>query len=865
MKNRTKIFLNLVVVILITLSIFVVNIKESYAFSLKDLWGSITGAISKFFSSPGDVAIEIGVSVGTFLLSIVFKVVFLFLWVINNLLASIIDFIANNLNPFPEEGISPVEIIWNIIKNFAYILLTFSALFAGFQWLFGEDTSSKRLIFNIVLVALMINFTFVLVKEAFLLVDSLEKGLTGGESKKIGTLMAASMWKGNDPFELVKQVFENNQNIIQKGLGEILAYIFIVILQMIMFIILVITAVIYIARHILVIFYAGVSSFAIASLVFPESKGVLSGFLSKIKFFDSWIQGYIKWLLVIPLLAILVIIGNVIQITTFERMISAASTDDLTNDLLHFIIALIFMASWYLIAIRISVSLSGEVGNLGKLAATKFLTGLGVIAASGLGYLSMGKVGKMLQSAGRWVEQRVGPGGVLGIGTWIHQNLGTRIKGTGEKLIEKRYKDEAEIVQGRISTLEERLKSEKDPQKIQKLDQEFNSLIDKYKNVPYVFRKISENIGKMDSKAFNNLEINTFKKLGSPTTPQELRNGLVVQMGKMSKGDVNKRLKDINFLQALDTMASDVQEAFSNQVAEKTSTEDVLEILADDGRRNFFLNLAADNTLRKSINKASEGLFEAILIKDIEKIAEIFASQGPKFWRNTDKLKTVFNKLGYTQQDVENLLNKAFFTADSSSRTNIINAALQEHALGKTGLIVPWLQNLYQQDPQSLVNVLNIVKPQEQAAAISIFRSEISNLQQQAQNIVQTANLEFNNLQSLKSQLESLISEFQSLTQKTLEPQKEIEEIQRISSQLNNIQTQLNQKEANVQSLLQNISSFLNTEQLKIPQIQSQIPNYQQLEVLYNNTQNFINDIKSSITDIENQLNVRTRELLSKK
>jgi hypothetical protein len=113
----------------------------------------------------------------------------------NYVLANLVD-VASGLNPFAgTHGQSPALIAWQVLQGFGFIILVFSALGAAYEWLLGDDATAKRMIFNIILVALLISFTYTLIQGAFYGVKNFEDGITGGQSRYIGTIMSISLWQ----------------------------------------------------------------------------------------------------------------------------------------------------------------------------------------------------------------------------------------------------------------------------------------------------------------------------------------------------------------------------------------------------------------------------------------------------------------------------------------------------------------------------------------------------------------------------------------------------------------------------------------------------------------------------------------------
>lgn len=677
------------------------------------------GIISKIFGLKDTVVKGLSTFIA-FIIKWITFVFFYLLWVINNsILAPIIDFISQ-INPFAENG--PILIIWNIFKNFAYILLVFFALLAGFQWLFGEDATAKRLIFNIIFVALLINFTFTLIKETFFLVDSLEKGLTGGASKKVGTIIAASLWQ-KDPFEEIQKSFNTIVNkkanektdeveaTVSNNLAMAFTYIFLVIFQMLIFIILVIISVIFILRYILLVFYTGVSPLALATIAIPESKGVFANLTKGLRIFEKWINDLSKWLLVSPIITILVIIGNIIQNNTFSQLRGLEGF----GGLIEFCFILIFMVAWYVITIRVAIKLSGKAGETAKFAAMGILGATGMLASRAIMTGVSGKVGGVLQSTGEWVQEKVGIGGPLGWRTWTSQKIGKRISDIGEKLIEKRYEMEAKGVRTRLSTLEERLRKETDPQKIQAATLEITNMINRYKNVPYVLKTLSDDIGRMNINAFEKLvkDQSILPILAGPDSPKEVKDKFIDQLDRLPKRVIRDISKNVNLLQAYNNLSVDVFNKFVEKFSKELTDENAIEILSDDNLRNYFQSLPSDHSFRKTLNILSKNLLEAAISKSFKDVSRALTNFSYDTWRRTEEIDKVLKSFNLDTSKV------LFETITMSEKPEIIINNLIAKSKGD-----PLRVAISKLSDQEIENLNKILSPQMRTKLESIILEE---------------------------------------------------------------------------------------------------------------------------------------------
>ncbi|GIW67192.1 MAG: hypothetical protein KatS3mg096_060 [Candidatus Parcubacteria bacterium] len=586
-----------------------------------------------------------------------------------DLLAKIVNYVAT-LNPFKDdvqyrdEGgqtktvMSPVKVIWNILKNFAYILLVFSALFAGYEWLMGKDANAKRLIFNIIIVALLISFTFVLVREAFLVVYGFEKGITGGNSNQIGTIIAASLWQKNpfteiDSFanSLASQQRDNEEIFI--SLASAIGYIFIIVFDMLILIILFITAVLFIIRYLMIIFLGGTSSIALATLAFPEFKGALGQVFANLKFWNTWLEYFIRWLLVIPIFVILVILGNALK----ENTLGQIQAQSVKSDLIEFMMLLLMLEGWYIISIIIANKISKGAANLGKAAATAAMLTVGGLTTKGLMSAVGPRIGNILSKTGGEVEERFAGRGFLG--SWVSQKIGKPVKKAGEDMLKRRYELEAKAIKSRISTIDEQLRREKDPEKQAKLTDQLVQLTKRYENVPYVLKQINEEIGKMSRMSFEKIATNkdAISLLAGADKPQELREKVISQVDKLSKGTLRNILGDRELLEVWSKLSLDVSNAFIDKLGKELSDADVIEQLTKEEIRNLIPGLPGN--FQKAINRLSKGFVEAATKKDLEAVSNALASLSEDVWRQPENIDKALRGYELNDQEIKESLKNA--------------------------------------------------------------------------------------------------------------------------------------------------------------------------------------------------------------
>lgn len=584
---------------------------------------------------------------------------YLLVWINNSLIAPLID-IFSQLDPFknnvtyidpkgrPINAPSPIGIIWNILRNFAYIILIFSALSAGFEWLMGQDASAKKLIFNIIIVALMINFTFVLIEEAFKTVKSIEDGLTGGASGQVGTMMAASLWQ-RDPFEQIAKISQQMVGAgwggIPKALAEILGYAFIIGLDMIIFTVLLVTLVLFLVRYLMIIFLAGVSPIAVASLTFPEFKGIagLSQVFSTTKVFDNWFGYLINWLLVVPIFVILVVLGNILTNNTLGQITATSSPE---NRFFEFIIVLIILTGWYSISLIVARKLSKGISEWAEKLAKTILAGTGLLIGAGLTALAGPAVGSVLSKAGNFMVSKVP---VSPWTVWMAKP-GMWAKRAGEELAKKRSEPMAEVAGSRMKLYREQLEKAKDDQERAEAIKNMVSLIQgRYvKGNRYALEKVVNEMDKIPAKDFEKIATN--KDAISTLLNSDLPDEAVEKIRKKITGLSDKTklqiLTDENLLPIYQNAAK-IQADFLEEIG-KIEGSKMIEALskAKPEAMSAIMKMAKQNPeLQRTLDKATKGFYSALVKGEAKAVANAISKLGEDVLINFSQLEAMKDKV----------------------------------------------------------------------------------------------------------------------------------------------------------------------------------------------------------------------------
>jgi len=381
----------------------------------------------------------------------------LFQW-LSQLAAVVINiFIA--LNPFGEYGAA--SILWEFFKNISYVAIVFLALIAGFEWILNREDEAKRMLFGILIIAFLINFTFILAKEIFMAIWYLQIGILqsaglyqGGNISSLGDLIYASL-SLVPPKEMVvrmkdvmtpmiesSEVPESvNKANLEKALTiavQLLAILLNVVYSLIMWVF----AGISIGRFLIISFLVGVLPLACIAYTTPWFRGK----------WGEWWQMFLTWNFNILILIILILIG-VSLIATYQgkfneqnlaslflqQQSSGGFVQNITEDvamLLGVILKFVFIGLYFLFVLVVALNLGG------RFAFFSYRLGLGLWGLAGGALLWAGRefVGKhALDRLGSSLE---GLGDRLAMSRFeIFRKLGSRVKDLGGGLRKPRKQE----------------------------------------------------------------------------------------------------------------------------------------------------------------------------------------------------------------------------------------------------------------------------------------------------------------------------------------------------------------------------------------------------------------------------------------
>ncbi len=234
-------------------------------------------------------------------------------------IAAIVVNVFISLNPFGQYGFA--SILWEFFKNISYVSLVFLALIAGFEWIIGRDDDARKMVFGIILIAFLINFTFILAKEIFTAIwylqigilqsAGLQKNLKNTEFSEFGNLLYAAL-SFVPPSEISKKIEAMAQQIAEQMAekeggsvhnikaayilsGRLLANVLNVVYSLIMWVF----AGISIGRFLIISFLVGILPLVCIAYVTPWYK----------RHWDNWWKFFINWNVNILILIPLILIG----------------------------------------------------------------------------------------------------------------------------------------------------------------------------------------------------------------------------------------------------------------------------------------------------------------------------------------------------------------------------------------------------------------------------------------------------------------------------------------------------------------------------------------------------------------------------
>jgi hypothetical protein len=404
------------------------------------------------------------------------------------------------LNPFSKYGAA--SILWEFFKNISYVAIVFLALIAGFEWILNREDEARRLLLGLLLIAFLINFTFVLAKELFMAIWYLQTGILqsaglyiqgeDGESySKLGSLIYAAL-SLVPPKEFLDKISPFLKSLAeqagQAGAGsasniesavivtvQLLGIFLYVIYSLIMWIF----AGIAIGRFFIISFLVGVLPIACVAYTTPWFKSR----------WDEWWRMFLTWnfniLILIPLILIGISLiatntGTLHELKIMDLLLKPEGSEvakplggTLTEDAAIFvaiILRFVFIGIYFLFVLFAALRLGGRAADYGYRFG-KWLWGSvigGALLWAGkefAGKPALDKLGSGLEKLGDTLAMsRFG----------VFRNLGTRVKDLGESLRKPVKKD----IESQAKAIWEQIK-DKSPEEIAQIIQRYPAALQK--------------------------------------------------------------------------------------------------------------------------------------------------------------------------------------------------------------------------------------------------------------------------------------------------------------------------------------------------------------------------------------------------
>ena len=390
-----------------------------------------------------------------------------------SLAAAIIDvFIV--LNPFDYGGVA--VFLWEFFKNISYVILVFLALYSGINWILNREDQARRILFGVIVIAFLINFTFLLAKELFMAVSFIQINLLksanlnrgGTNASKLGSLIYAA-FNTLPPGALADQLKALNIEVVENiststeaqkpealrialNITANLAGIFLAIIYSLT---LWAFAGIAVARYFIISFLTGLLPLAVIAYITPGYE----------KHWRSWWQWFLNWTFNILILIVLILVGIALIATTTSGNLVGAFNEGKIQELLtpsleervalgqetgsnlslFFAIAskYAFLVIYFFMVMKLTLQLGGQFAEYGYSLATRGWMAIGGAAAAVGTWAAapgLAKIGSRLSEVG---------GGLLKSRFGLVRRLGLGIKGIGESLekpSKEQMKKEAESV-----------------------------------------------------------------------------------------------------------------------------------------------------------------------------------------------------------------------------------------------------------------------------------------------------------------------------------------------------------------------------------------------------------------------------------
>ncbi|MEM5782248.1 MAG: hypothetical protein QXD43_03590 [Candidatus Aenigmatarchaeota archaeon] len=300
------------------------------------------------------------------------------------------------LNPFSVESFAPI--VWEMCKNIAYLILIFLGLISGFLFIIGKEDDGRRTLFWAIIVAFLINFSFLLAKEIFYVSWVLIKSLASYFSPEeiidptythVGTAIYTSLsfMPAKDLSlklqEAAIQYTTSAEGQEKQYLDKIIGMsskLAVIMLRIISTMILFAFAFLALGRFLIISLLAGILPLVLVLYATPWMKD----------YFEKWWRMFLTWSFNLPILMLFTLLGfsliaygtgyfseanqEGVFLSTLEKNKSTIwGIDIFTGELsiyaqaIAVILRFVFIVGYYIAIIVFSMRLGGDFGRWGYL------------------------------------------------------------------------------------------------------------------------------------------------------------------------------------------------------------------------------------------------------------------------------------------------------------------------------------------------------------------------------------------------------------------------------------------------------------------------------------------------------------------
>jgi flagellar motility protein MotE (MotC chaperone) len=474
---RLKIFKNYKKYLAILILLSLILPKFSYAGIVQwliegaaGLIGKLTGAVANFF-----------IGIANFLLYLLLPSITNFFDFLSKVAAVVINnFLAVNIF----EGESLAAVLWETFKNIAYVALVFLSLLAGFQFILNRDDQARRMLFGIIIVALLINFTFLLARVfsetmIYITINLLKTvhpnadAVTSRGQSHLGNILYTSL-----NILTISGVKEELKNIkhdlgvsvsadevppteIEKNTIKLFALLFELFINAVIALIMWMIAGLSIGRYIVLSFLVGVLPAVCIAYTLPSTSN----------YFQRWWNYFLNFNIAIPILVVLLIIGIGLTVAIdkslpfikgedpreFHGSVEIFGFNNISSliYILNYLMRLSFLVAYYVGVVVIALRLGGSFASYAYKSFNWItLTTGGAIA--GFVQKHGGRVlGGGLETLGKKMSGNTAPiiGGLI-------RKAGRTLQDTGERLKKPRVEEVKEDVRGIWESVKDKSPSE---------------------------------------------------------------------------------------------------------------------------------------------------------------------------------------------------------------------------------------------------------------------------------------------------------------------------------------------------------------------------------------------------------------------